>query len=84
MTREFMSHVRSTMIYGAEILTCEARAPFIDIDVKLTNLFLSKILKLGRTKLAYKHQLRLQLALGISTLEMDIEKLIHSRIQSWI
>lgn len=52
IAREFLSHVRSTMLYGTESLTMEARKPFVDIDEKMMNLFLSKLLKLGRTKLA--------------------------------
>lgn len=82
--REFLSHVRSVMLYGAELLTVEARAPFMAIDQKMTNLFLVKLLKLGRNKLARKHQLRLQLAFGLPTLTMDIEKNIHNCINAWI
>lgn len=84
ITREFLTHVRSTMLYGAELLTSSAREPFIQIDEKLTNLLLTKLLKLGSTKLAKKHQLRVQLALGIPTFVMDVEKNIHGRIQSWL
>lgn len=72
------------MLYGAELLSIEARAPFIHIDEKMVNLFIVKLLKLGRNKLAVKHQYRIQLALGIPTLAMDIEKLIHGRIRAWI
>lgn len=32
ITREFLTHVRSTMLYGVELLTVDARAPFIDTD----------------------------------------------------
>lgn len=72
ISREFLSRARSTMLYGAELLTTDARAPFVEIDDKLMSLFLSKMLKLGSAKLVKKHQLRIKLALGIPTLEMDI------------
>lgn len=61
-----------------------AIAPFVAIDSILTNMFLSKLLKLGSRNLGFKHQLRIQLAFVIPTLEMYIEKNIHNCIQSWI
>lgn len=69
IVREFVSHVRSTMLYGAELLSKESRKPFIEIDNKITNMFLSKLLKLGRNTLARKHQLRIKLALDMPTLD---------------
>lgn len=63
ISRVFLTHVRSTMLYGAELLTAAAREPFIQIDEKLSSLFLTKLLKLGSTKVATKHQLRVQIAL---------------------
>lgn len=84
IAREYMTHVHSTLIYGAELLTKETREPFIEIDEKLINLFLTKLLKLGSRKLVRRHQLRIQIALGITTLDMDIDRLIDSRIKVWI
>lgn len=79
-----MSHVRTTIIYGAEMLSKEARKPFVDIDKKVTNLLLSKLLKFGRNTLVRKHQLRIKIAMGVPTREMYIDKIIHSRITSWL
>lgn len=84
IAREYLYHVRRTMLYGAELLRKEARIPFLEIDEKLTNLFLVKLLNLGRNKLAKKHQWRLQVVLGITTLSMDIDKSIHNCINTWI
>lgn len=66
------------MLYGAELLSLEARKPFVEVDEKLTNKFITKLLKIGQTKLARKHQLRVQLALGIPILNMDMNKIIES------
>lgn len=82
INREYISHACSTMLYDTELLATEARKPFKDIDEKMMNLFLCKILKLGKTKLAKKHQCRLQLALGIPTLSMGIDKNIHGCFSS--
>lgn len=84
ITREFISRVRSVMLYGSELLTTQAREPFLELDEKLTNLFLTKLLKIRQAKLAKKHQHRLQIALGIPTLGMDIDKAIQNRIRTWI
>lgn len=32
ITLEFLTHVRSTILYGFEFLSAEARTPFINID----------------------------------------------------
>lgn len=72
ITREFLTHVRSPTLYGAELLTTEARTPFIAIDEKLTNLFIANLLKLGRNKLAIKHQYIIKLAIDIPTFSLDI------------
>lgn len=84
VAREFLSHVRSTLLFGADLLSLEAKAPFLEIDEKLTHLFLLKLLKLGRNKLARKHQWRLQMALGIPPLARDIDKNIHNCIHTWV
>lgn len=84
IVREYLSHVYSTMLYGSELLSTEARKHFVDVDEKMMNLFLRKFLKLGRTKLAVKHHWRLQFSLGIPTLSMDIYRNIHGFIKSWI
>lgn len=62
---EFILRVRSQITCGAELLTLQDCAPFIEVDQKLTRMFLVKILKLGDRPLTKKHQLRLQLALKI-------------------
>lgn len=79
-----MTHVRSTLIYGADFLTKEARAPLITIYEKLFNLLLTKLLKLGRRKMSIRHKLSVQIALGITTLYMHTDKLIDIRIKAWI
>lgn len=84
VTQDYMSHVRSTLLYGAELLTHDARKPFIEIDDKITSLFLSKLLKLGSRPLPKKHLGRLQIGLGLPPLSMDIDKLVAGRIATWI
>lgn len=82
---EFTSRVRTQLLYGAELLTYEARKPFVDIDRRVVNMFLVKLLKLGRERpLHQKHQTRIQLELKLPTLEMTIDKLVWSRIATWI
>lgn len=73
IVKEYMTYVRSILVYGAELLTKKARVTFIEIDERLINPVLLKLLKLGPRKLARRHQLRTQLALGLSTLEMAID-----------
>lgn len=47
ITKEYITYVRRTLVYGSEILTKEARAPFIQLDENLVNLLVAKLLKLG-------------------------------------
>lgn len=63
---DFNSRVRSQMIYGAEILSFKERQPFVDADRLIVNMFIIKLLKLGKEiPLHQKHQIRTQVAFGI-------------------
>lgn len=78
---KFNSRVRSQLIYGAELLSYKSRKPFSDIGRRVVNQFITKLLNVGRDRpLAIKHQLRVQLALGLPTFEIVIEKLFEDRV----
>lgn len=80
LVQQFISRVRSQMTYGAELLSFEARNPFIEADQRVTNLFLVKILNPGKQRPRHKkHQHRVQLALGLPTFEMDVDEIVKKQ-----
>lgn len=50
IVNESNSRVRTQLLYGAELLTYEAHKYFIDIDRRVVNLFITKLLKIGRER----------------------------------
>lgn len=51
----------------------------------MVNQFITKLLKIGRDRpLSLKHQLRVQLALGLPTFEMVVDKLVEERVATWL
>lgn len=82
---EFNSRVRSQLIYGAELLSYKARQPLTDVDRRVLNLFITKLLKIGKERpINHKNQLRIQLALGIETFGMIVDKKVEGRVETWI
>lgn len=86
IARAFQTYVRSVITYGAELLPSRERYALEVLDGKLVTKLFNKLLDLGRErgKLAEKHQWRLQLALGIPTLQMDLDSLLASRVDAWV
>lgn len=84
IAQAYRTYVRSIMLYGAELLNTADRQTLYELDDKLLNTLLGKLLKLGRNRLSARHRILLQLALGITSLEMDLNDLIRSRIDTWL
>lgn len=75
IVHELKSKFRSQMEYRAELLTYKARQRFVDADLRVVNMFITKLLILGTDRsLHLKHQLRIQLALGIPSFEITVKK----------
>lgn len=71
-------------MYGAELLTVQERSMLEAIDEKLINTLMSKLLKLGKGRLSTRRRWRLQFAIELPTIRMEIEDLIAGRIETWI
>lgn len=84
ISRAYQTYVRSILLYGAELLYYDDRQPLYELDNKLINILVGKLLKLGRGRLGEKHRLRIQLALGIPTLKMELDSLIAGRMDTWL
>lgn len=84
IVQEYVSRVRSQLVYGSEFLSMAARALFIEVDQNLTRLFLTRLIHLGDRALAKKHQLRQQLELRLATYEMETDELVRNMIRTWI
>lgn len=84
IVREFISRVSSILMYGAELLTHDARKPFIVADRVVSSLIFVKLLKLGGRALCNKHRLRLQIAMGLPNFDMEEDTLVKNRVATWI
>lgn len=84
IVRVYQSYVRSILLYGAELLSHEDHQELEKLDNKLIGMMLGRILALGRGRLADKHRWRLQLALGLPTLQMELRTLVQGRIDAWL
>lgn len=86
IARAFQTYVRSMITYGAKLLSSRDRHELEELDRKLVTKLLTKLLDLVRErgKLAEKHRWRLQLALGIPTLQMDLDALLANRVDTWL
>lgn len=84
ISRAFQTYVRSVITYGAELLSSRDRFELEKLDGKLVTKLLNKLLDIGRERgnLAEKHRWRLQLALGIPTLQMDLDSLLAGRVDA--
>lgn len=78
----YETHVRSTLLYGTEILTVVEQRPVAVFDDELTRRFLKSILKLKSIDMQPKHRKRLLLVLRIPKLEMEIEYRCRNRVES--
>lgn len=61
------THIRSSIMYGIEILITAERQPLIYIDTELSKLFLKGLLLLKSTDIQENHRLIIQLILSIPT-----------------
>lgn len=84
IAQAYHTYVRRILLFGSELLNVEDRKPQHYLDEKLLGTMFFKLLNLGRGRLAVRHRERLQLALGITILEMDLEGLVANRIDTWL
>lgn len=68
------TYVRSTILYGNELLSHEHRKPLIEADETLQRLLFQRLLKLGTTRLAMKHLNRLRVVFRLPSELMEIDK----------
>lgn len=84
ISRAYQSYVRSILLYGAELLTHSDRKTLVEVDDKMLGIFFNRLLKMGRGKLASRHVWRVQLTLGLSSLEMELDALVEGIIDAWL
>lgn len=79
----FETHVRSLIMYGAELLTKEERKPIMEVDDELIRRLMKWLLNLKSIAIAEKQKRRIQLLLGIPTINMELDKPCFSRVNTW-
>lgn len=77
------TYVRSTLIYGSELLTIEERQPLVELDDLLVRMYLKRLLKLKSITLQTKHKHRLMVLLRLTTMEMELYKRCMGRVDAW-
>lgn len=84
IAQSYRTYFRSILLYGAELLDWEDRKTLYEVDGKMLTTLFGRLLNLGRGRLSSKQRKRIQLAVEISSLEMDIDDLVRNRAETWL